>query len=242
MNERDLELLSAYLDGQLDPSDSAQLESRLASDPSLRTALDNLRSTRSLLHRLPSRRAPRNFTLTPQMAGVKPPTPRIVPVFRFATAIATFLFVITFAINGLVSLSASGFAAAQPPSVAGAAAPMPAAQEAAPAAPQPFAANAVTGTSAPRLMAASPMMTQTPMPLGAGVSATEASTPEIALKSIAPQINHGQPENTRRSGSPLPLDLEILFGMLAIGFGITAWVLPRNNENALRKKWNKEKN
>jgi len=240
MNERDLELLSAYLDGQLDPSDSAQLESRLSSDPGLRIALDDLRSTRGLLRQLPSRRAPRNFTLTPQMAGVKPPTPRLVPVFRFATAIATFLFIISFVINGLVTLSAPSFAAARPPSIADAAAPMSAAQEAAPAAPQPFAANATTGTSAPRSMAASPMMTQTPMPLGAGVSPTEASTPEIALKSIAPQINHGQPVNTRRSGSSLPLDLEILFGMLAIGFGITAWVLPRNLESKLRKEWNKK--
>ena len=41
MNSHDLELLSAYLDGQLDPSDSARFESRLASDESLRTALDD---------------------------------------------------------------------------------------------------------------------------------------------------------------------------------------------------------
>ena len=107
------------------PRDS---ESRLASDEGLRTALDNLRSTRSLLRQLPSRRAPRNFTLTPQMAGIKPPTPRIIPVFRFATAIATFLFVISFVINGLISLSAPSFAPAPAPSAVGAMAPLSGAQ------------------------------------------------------------------------------------------------------------------
>jgi anti-sigma factor RsiW len=219
MNPRDLELLSAYLDGQLNPSDSARLESRLASDESLRTALDNLRSTRSLLRQLPSRRAPRNFTLTPQMAGIKPPVPRSVPVFRFATALAAFLFIITFVVNGLISLSAPSFAAA----------PLSAQQETAPAAQAsalPLAAIAPTETSSPRLMSASPLTTET-------------STPEIILKTIPPQVENNQAVNSK-SESSLPLDLEILFGILAIGFGITAWILPRNNESNFRKKWNKK--
>jgi anti-sigma factor RsiW len=243
MNPRDLELLSAYLDGQLNSSDSARLESRLASDESLRTALDNLRSTRGLLRQLPSRRAPRNFTLTPQMAGIKPPTPRLVPVFRFATAFATFLFIITFVINGLISLSAPSFAAAPAPSVYSAAAPLSASQESAPAAPAPalpLAAIAPTETSSPRLMSAAPMLTQTPMSSGAGASPAETSTPEIALKSNAPQVDHTQSENVQRNESSLPFDFEILFGILAVGFGITAWILPKNNERSFRKKWNKK--
>ena len=200
MNSRDLELLSAYLDGQLNSSDSMRLESRLASDESLRAALDDLRSTRILLRQLPSRRAPHNFTLTPQMAGLKPPTPRAVPVFRFATGLATFFFLITFVINGLISLSAPSLAAARAPSVAGAAAPLPAAQEAAPAAaqpaaPLPFAANASTETSAPRLMSAAPIMTQTSMPSGAGISPSDTTAPGLALKSNAPQVDHTLPEN-----------------------------------------------
>jgi anti-sigma factor RsiW len=231
MNPRDLELLSTYLDGQLSPSDSARLKSRLASDEGLRAALDNLRATRSLLRQLPSRRAPRNFTLTPQMAGVKPPTPRAVPVFRFATALATFLFIITFVVNGLISLSAPSLASAPAPFAAGAAAPMSAAQEApaateAPALPQ--AALVPTETSSPRLMSASPLMTEIP-------------APEIAVKSIASQTENRQPGHTQNE-SLLPFDFEILFGILAIGFGITAWILPRNNERNLRKKWNKKKN
>ena len=227
MNQNDLELLSAYLDGQLSPSDSVRLESRLASDKSLSTALDNLRATRNLLHQLPSRRAPRNFTLTPQMAGIKPPTPRIVPVFRFASVLATFLFIITFLINGLFS-----FAATVPaPAAFNAAAPM-SAQEAAPA-----------STAAPALPLAAIAPTETPMSLGGGLAPTitETSTPEITLKSVAPQVENTQPIHSQ-SESSVPFDFEILFGILAIGFGITAWILPRNNERKFHKKWNKEKN
>ncbi len=212
------------MDGQLNSSDSARLESRLASDEGLRTALDDLRSTRSLLRQLPSRRAPRNFTLTPQMAGIKPPTPRVVPVFRFAAALATFLFIITFVINGLISLSAPSLAAAPAPAAVGAMAPLSGAQESAPAAPAPslpLAAIAPTETSSPRLMA------------------LPAETPEIIAKSIPPQVEHGQPIHTQNESS-VPFDFEIFFGILALGFGITTWILPRNNERNLRKKWNQK--
>lgn len=99
MNDRDLELLSSYLDGQLTPSDSARLESRLKSDGQLASTLDDLRAARTLLRQLPKRRAPRNFTLTRKMVGLNPPLPRSYPAFRFATVVATLLFFFTFGIN-----------------------------------------------------------------------------------------------------------------------------------------------
>lgn len=102
MNERDLELLSSYLDGQLTPSDSARLESRLKSDGGLASTLDDLRAARTLLRQLPKRRAPRNFTLTRKMVGLNPPLPRSYPAFRFATVVATLLFFFTFGVNTLV--------------------------------------------------------------------------------------------------------------------------------------------
>jgi len=107
MNQRDLELLSTYLDGQLNPSQSAQLETRLKSDPQLASALTDLRFTRNLLRKLPSRKAPRNFTLTRKMVGQNPPLPRVFPVFRFATALATLLFVFSFGLNSFGRLAAS---------------------------------------------------------------------------------------------------------------------------------------
>jgi hypothetical protein len=96
---RDVEKLSAYLDGQLKPSEIARLESRLKSDPELASILKELRQARSILRQLPLRRAPRNFTLTPKMVGQKPPLPRSYPVFRFATVLATLLLFFTFITN-----------------------------------------------------------------------------------------------------------------------------------------------
>ncbi|HLO32577.1 MAG TPA: hypothetical protein VK249_25745 [Anaerolineales bacterium] len=99
MNRRDVELLSSYLDGQLKPSDSARLEARLSSDPNLRAVLDDLRSARGLLRKLPMRKAPRNFMLTPKMVGKNPPLPRAYPAFRFVTALATLLLFFTVGLN-----------------------------------------------------------------------------------------------------------------------------------------------
>jgi anti-sigma factor RsiW len=102
MKPRDVELLSAYLDGQLSPSNSARLESRLRSDPELVAVMNDLRTARGYLRQLPKRRAPRNFTLTRKMVGLNPPLPRSYPAFRFTTAIATLLFFLTYGVNVLV--------------------------------------------------------------------------------------------------------------------------------------------
>lgn len=107
MNFKDVELLSAYLDGQISPSDSTRLESRLTTDPELAATLQALRQSRGLLRQLPKRRAPRNFTLTYAMVGKKPPLPRSYPVFRFATVFAAFLFLFSFVVNGTSQLAAS---------------------------------------------------------------------------------------------------------------------------------------
>ena len=102
MNQRDLELLSSYLDGQLKPSDSARLEARLSSDADLRSVLDDLRAARGLLRQLPMRKAPRNFTLTPKMVGKNPPLPRSYPAFRFVTALASLMLFFTLGLNFVV--------------------------------------------------------------------------------------------------------------------------------------------
>lgn len=101
MKQRDLELLSSYLDGQLSSADSARLESRLRTEPGLRSVLQDLRGARSVLRQLPMRKAPRNFRLTPQMVRKNPPLPRAYPMFRFATTLATLLLFFTFGLNYL---------------------------------------------------------------------------------------------------------------------------------------------
>jgi anti-sigma factor RsiW len=103
MNLRDIELISTYLDGELKESDSARLEARLKTDPELVSVLNDLRATRILLRKLPSRKAPRNFTLTRKMVGQNPPLPRVYPIFRLATVVATLLFFFSFGINSFGS-------------------------------------------------------------------------------------------------------------------------------------------
>jgi hypothetical protein len=137
---RDIELLSSYLDGQLSPSDSARLESRLNSDPALASAYNDLRAARNVLRRLPARKAPRNFTLTRKMVGAQPPMPRSYSFFRFSSALATLLLVVTFAFNMMGSLMSSlsfgaGAPAAAPYGAGGGGGPDTAFQEAATEAP-----------------------------------------------------------------------------------------------------------
>lgn len=99
LSSRDLELLSAYLDGHLSQTDGARLESRIKNDPELRSAYDGLRQTRALLRKLPARRAPRNFRLTPQMVGIKPTLSRSFPIFRLASVLASILLFLGYAVN-----------------------------------------------------------------------------------------------------------------------------------------------
>ncbi len=110
-NFRDVEKLSAYLDGQLKDSEAARLETRLKTNSDLASLLEELRQSRAILRKLPQRRAPRNFTLTPKMVRQRPPLPRAYPYFRFATALATFLLIFSFAANlaapGLRRMAAS---------------------------------------------------------------------------------------------------------------------------------------
>lgn len=166
MNRRDIDLLSAYLDGELKPSESARLESRLKADPGLVSALNDLRSTRAFLRKLPSRKAPRNFTLTRKMVGLNPPLPRTYPAFRFVTAVATLLFFFSFGINfvGTQMTAQANFgmggggapqveAYAEEAPAEEPAAPAPAASEPMDAAPtatgEPFASMAPQATQSP---------------------------------------------------------------------------------------------
>lgn len=96
LSPRDWETLSAYLDRQLKPKETAHLEARLSSNPQLSAALGELQRTRDALRGLPKMRAPRNFTLTPQMVGQSSkirsqPAGHIAPVLGFASAFATFI-------------------------------------------------------------------------------------------------------------------------------------------------------
>lgn len=98
ISERDYEVLSAYVDGQLGERDRTALEARLSDDRALRLALKDLRQDKLLLRKLPTARAPRAFTLTrAQAASIRAPRRRngffsTFNVMRLATGLASLLF------------------------------------------------------------------------------------------------------------------------------------------------------
>ena len=75
LTDRDAELLSAYIDDALDADTRTSLEARLEQDADLRQELRSLQQTVALVRSLPDVRAPRNFTLTPEMVGLNDPAP-----------------------------------------------------------------------------------------------------------------------------------------------------------------------
>ncbi len=180
---RDAELISAYLDGQLSPSQKTALEARLKTEPQLREILVELGQARTLLRKLPARRAPRNFTLSPKMAGVRPPLPASFPIFRFASALAAILFFFAFAAN-LSGPALATFAAVAPAPILGrggggdaSALEAPAAPLA--AAPAPENAESPTATAEYSIMQDQP--TQQVEPLMVTEVTAEPSNPQAKL-------------------------------------------------------------
>ncbi|MBN2147071.1 MAG: zf-HC2 domain-containing protein [Anaerolineales bacterium] len=97
ISQRDLELISAYLDRQLNARQRARLEARIKSNPELHTTLVDLRKTRLLMHSLPRQKAPRNFALSPAVAGAHPRLPVLLPSLRLASALAALMLVVVLA-------------------------------------------------------------------------------------------------------------------------------------------------
>ncbi len=235
MNSRDIELLSAYLDGQLGPSDSARIESRLNSDPNMRAALDDLRQARSLLRKLPQRRAPRNFTLTRQMAGLKAPEPRAYPTLRLAAVLAALLFVVSFAVNGLAPMAAPHLTAAAPVPFAGGmgggcdtcSLTEIAPQAAAPATEAPLQSSAqLAPTPTPE---ASLMLAPQPT-----ASADQSQpTPESYAKNAAPTSAGGQPPRAQNE-APIPIIWQIILGVATVLLGLIALFLRWDSERRFR--------
>jgi hypothetical protein len=100
ISPREWEALSAYLDGQLSRKERSRLEESLQARSDLRAALEELRRTHVILHSQADMHAPRNFTLTPEMVGLKKSRPAYTPLYpalRLATVLATVLLVLVLA-------------------------------------------------------------------------------------------------------------------------------------------------
>ena len=124
--ERRDELLSAYLDGELEERERQALESRLSRNPALRAELRAMHQTVLLMEELPQVAAPRNFILTDSMvaqARVQPREGRVrgrvwsgwtwaAPLLTAATTVVSLLFVVV--LVGDIMLSGMGGMASAP--------------------------------------------------------------------------------------------------------------------------------
>ena len=189
---RDVEQLSAFLDGQLPQAEKTRLEARIQSDPALSAVLANLRQARSILRRTPKRHIPRNFILTPKMAGIKPPVPRLVPALSWASATAMLLFILTLGTNFLGKISF------------GAAAPMMA------AAPMTSEGYGVGGGPAATQPSELDNTQVTPAPDASVLTAPEA-TPSSELRQEAPAAA----SSTKATPKPVNVWLYIWLGLAA---------------------------
>jgi hypothetical protein len=231
---RDIERLSAFLDGQLSRAEVARLESRIKTDPELTAALEELRQARAALRRTPQRRAPRNFTLTPKMAGIRPPVPRAAPALSWASAVAMLFFLFTLGTNLLGRLSfgaAAPMMAAAPSGMGGGYGGGPADTNA--TQPPSSAENVLPGTATPGAPTSlAPEPTATPPGIG---GAEGYPTPAPNTRTLPPQTaqtKHAEPVN------PWPY---IWLGLAAALIGSAMLVRWAGNQAFRRKAGQKQK-
>ncbi|NWG16283.1 MAG: hypothetical protein HXY41_06570 [Chloroflexi bacterium] len=106
LTHHDYEQLSAYLDGDLDEAERLALEARLRDEPALRRELEALRATVALIRGLPPIKAPRDFTLTAQMA--RPPRLLFLPTTAAFSAISAAAATLLVGLGLVVLLSRGG--------------------------------------------------------------------------------------------------------------------------------------
>jgi hypothetical protein len=225
---RDMEILSAYLDGNISPSGRTRLEARLRAEPDLAVALKGLRQTRELLRRTPQRRAPRNFTLTAKMAGIRPPVPRLVPAFSWASAVAMVLFIFTLGtslVSRLASPAAEPMLASAPVGVGGGGPAAAATAPPAEIAPAPLA----PATEAPALenpVDQSGLATPTPETYALMVPEATQAAP----------LRTTQPPPAQKAG-PEPFNFWlVVWPALAVLLGLLAFVLRWVNQQSFKRK------
>ena len=174
--------LSAYLDNRLGGAERARIESHLRTCSVCQSDLESLRYTARLLQAMPSVKAPRSFTLTPEQAARARPRWQAGWIFRALrgmTGLAALLLLLVVGLDLFVVSNARGFTASAPapaalrvttqvaPPAADASANeskaatiAPAAGAAATTAPSRQQGNAPT--SAATVASAAPTVTQTP--------------------------------------------------------------------------------
>lgn len=117
MKTKDWERLSAYLDGELNERERRTLEARLSQDAELASALEELRKTRSLLHQLPRRTVPRDFSVQPS-ATPEPRPSSWVPGLRWGAALGGALCAVLVALSFVLGPGTRGLPGGTQPGLA----------------------------------------------------------------------------------------------------------------------------
>lgn len=239
---RDIEKLSAYLDGQVSQSERTRLEKMIQSDENLAAALKELRHTHTLLQRTPHRRAPRNFTLTPKMAGIRAPVPRLVPVFSWASAVAMLLFIFTLGTSliGQLSFGATAPMLAAAPS-SGLGGGPPAAATMAPANAAPATAAPVNPAPAFPAPATAAPVTAAPAIKATDQSVQPTATPEAYALSVPaatpPGTSRVLPPQTAAKTQPKPLNpWLVVWPAVGLLLGALALLLRWLNQRTFQRK------
>jgi hypothetical protein len=198
ISPRDWEALSAYLDGQLSPNELTRLEKRLRLSADLRAALEDLRRTRALLRSQPRLKAPRNFTLTPEMVGRSAPQrsfrrspSSLYPTLSLASALAGLLFVVIL-VTDLLNLGPAAIPMAAEP-----VAKQAAVTEQVSLLAKPQAAPETSGAQATEAPAAA-------APAAESQAFSPTGTPGLGAGPPAAASNLAYPGATERAGDILP--------------------------------------
>lgn len=100
LNDRDFELISAMLDGQLSGSELQAAQKKLASTPALKQAYDELKIQSAMLRRLPRHKPPRNYMLkAEEVKNLKPGWLKrfMAPALSFASLATMVVILLTYA-------------------------------------------------------------------------------------------------------------------------------------------------
>ena len=98
LSSRELQLLSAYLDGELSKKDQKRVEKLLSDHPAASTSLEKLRQVKSVIKLLPIHKVPRNFTISTEEVS-RSLIPSLAGVLRYASAVSAALLAVILAFD-----------------------------------------------------------------------------------------------------------------------------------------------
>ena len=179
LNDRDLELISAYIDGQLSAEERREVERRLDNEADLRLAYEELRATVQVLRDLEPVRPPRSLTLDPANVALQRPPATRLGWGRLLQVAGVFAAVLVVAIGTLSVIGSMGSGAMAP-------APMVAAPTTAPASPLELHESAPTPERSGSV-AAPAALDNGSEPVAPQARATVVATEVAALPDVAPQ-------------------------------------------------------